>query len=451
MTYLELAEKVLLSQQKPLSYIEIWKIAEEIGLAAQKEQQGKTPWATISAILSSELKNNPNTIFTKEGEKPVLFGLKDWGERTQKEEEIAVEGEEETYEGEDESYNTDIYDPTRQDIDPIQEKWSVYDHIRKIKQGRIVLEVEFQRHLVWKDDAKSRFIESVLMGFPLPPFYLNAQPEGKYLIIDGLQRTTTLLDFLDDRFPLKGLTSLKSLNGKKFTELPMALQARIEDKGLNIYILKATTPLRVIYELFDRINTGGTPLSRQEVRHGIYQGKATILLKELAETYYFRMAIRGGVSSIRMKDREMVLRYLAFKINGYETYKEDLSPFLERTMEAINEYTDTQIAGLKEDFVRVMDFACFLFEEYNFRIPVRDNENNIKGKGAINVSVLESVCYAISECSDEFLLENRNKIMKNYFVLTQDTDYLDAVKNSTGNTAKVKRRFQIAKEILTKI
>lgn len=452
MTYLELAERVLLHKQTPLSYMEIWKTAEEMGLAAQKEAQGRTPWATISAILLGDLKNNPNSIFTKDGEKPARFGLKNWEAATNIPFEDTKEGPE-TVEGDDDTYLTDtqVFDPLKRDIDAIQDKWSVYEHVRRIKLGRLVIkDVEFQRHSVWKLEQKGRFIESILMGFPLPPFYLNAQPEGKYIIIDGLQRTTTINDYLNDKFELKGLTSLRYLNGKRFSELPTALQARIEDKGLNVYILKATTPPRVIYELFDRINTGGTKLSRQEVRNGIFIGKSTELLKELAEKDYFREAIGDAVSEERMKDREIVLRYLAFKIRGYEGYKEDLSPYLERAMEMINEYSDTQIQTLRDDFEHVMKWSFSLFGEYNFRIPVHDKEGKIKGKGVINVSVLETVCYALSLCSNDFLTTHKDAISKNYHLLTQDHDYLDAVKNSTGNAVKVKRRFELAVQFLTK-
>ncbi len=436
MTYIEIAQKVLQKKKEPLSYIDLWKYAESEGIVDSKEIQGKTPWNTISATLSTDIKNNPNSIFTKIQDNPALYGLKEWLDDTK-----------ENLEGDDDTNYVVSIDDDFQDIDPIQDKWSVYDHIRKIKQGRLIIDdIEFQRNLVWKIEAKSRFIESILMGFPLPPFYLNAQPNGSYIIIDGLQRTTTLNEYVNDNFALNGLTGLPFLNGKKFSQLTSTLQAKIEDKGLNIYILKATTPSNVIYQLFDRINTGGTTLSRQEVRNGIYIGKSTILLKELAEEAVFKNALGNSISNKRMKDREIVLRYLSFKIRGYENYSSDLSSFVEETMQVINEMNEERIEKLKIDFEYVMKWSAEIFGKHNFRIPI----DNIK-KGFVNVSVLESVGVAISQCSSDFLEKNKEKINANYFILTTNEEYLSAVKTSTGDKKKVKARFELAKQILLKV
>lgn len=448
MTYLEIAEKVLKHTQKPLSYMEIWKEAERLGLSAKKEIQGKTPWNTLSALISVDIRDNPNTPFTKVDDKPTKYGLKN-GEI----EESKIEGDDiDTYET-----DTQTFDPLKQDIDPIQDKWSVYDHIRKLKQGRLIIEnIEFQRKFVWDIAKQSRFIESILMGFPIPPFYLNAQPDGAYIIIDGLQRTTTLNRFLNNEFPLTKLQSLKKLEGLTFSKLPnalpMALQAKIEDKGLNVYILKATTPPRVIYELFDRINTGGTQLTRQEVRNGIFIGKSTRLLKEIAHDKVFVNATDDGVGQSRMKDEEMVLRYIAFKLQGYQSYKDDLSPFVELAMAMMNDMTDKELEKLKIDTKRVFEWSLKLFKKQNFRIPLYEENGKLKERrGAINVSVLESICYVLSNCSDEFLIKNQERIRENYYELTKNRLYLESVKTSTGNIKKVLNRFQLAQEILTKI
>lgn len=436
MTYIEIAQKVLQYKKEPLSYIDLWKYAESEGIVDSKVIQGKTPWNTISAMLSTDIKNNPNSIFTKVQDNPALYGLKEW-----------IDDAKENIEGDDDTDYVVSTGDDFQDIDPIQDKWSVFDHIRKIEKGRLIIEdIKFQRNLVWKIEAKSRFIESILMGFPLPPFYLNAQPNGTYIIIDGLQRTTTLNEYIKDGFALKDLTGLKFLNGKKYSQLPLNLQTKIEDKGLNIYILKATTPSNVIYQLFDRINTGGTALSRQEVRNGIYIGKSTILLKELAEESIFKIALNNSISNKRMKDREIVLRYLSFKIRGYENYSSDLSPFVEETMQIINEMPNEQINLLKLDFKNIMKWSHEIFGEHNFRIPI----DNIK-KGFVNVSVFESVGLTLSQCSEIFLEKNKEKLKSNYFILTSNEEYLSAVKTSTGDRKKVKTRFELAEQILLKV
>lgn len=160
--------------------------------------------------------------------------------------------------------------------------------------------------------TKSRFIESLILNIPIPPFYISQDLEGKMIIVDGLQRSSAIFDFLSNKYALVGLDALPDLNGKSYTQLDSDLQARIEDRELLLYILKPSVPMSIVYDIFNRINSNGTPLTRQEIRNCIYIGKSTRLLAELAESEEFRRAIDHGLSWLRMKDREAVLRFLAF-------------------------------------------------------------------------------------------------------------------------------------------
>ena len=113
---------------------------------------------------------------------------------------------------------------------------------------------------------------------------------------------------------MKALTHLNNCNFSDLAAIEGDYQTRIEDKKLTLYIIKPSVSSKVIIDIFNRINTGGTQLNQQEVRNCIFSGKSTKLLKELSEKDYFKDAIDGGISSDRMKDREAVLRYLAFKV-----------------------------------------------------------------------------------------------------------------------------------------
>jgi hypothetical protein len=338
------------------------------------------------------------------------------------------------------------YDPTEEDIDIRQEPHTVFDLMRKYDQGRLIINPDFQRNLVWKPEQKSKFIESIILNFPLPPFYVNQTRDGKYIIVDGLQRTSALHEFVNDKFKLKDLEALPKLNGYNFSELTTLTgdyQTRIEDKKLSLYVIKPSVPLQVVYDIFNRINTGGTMLNRQEVRNGIFIGQATELLKELSEAAYFRKAIDNGVSPKRLKDREVVLRYLAFKLFDYATdYHEDMSIFVENAMKTLNVMADSEIEELKADFKRVMTLTFEFFGKNNFRLPT----NHSRGK--INTAILESVCYFFSTKSDSFLEKNKQTIQNNLSKLLQDETYLDAVRFSTGDKARVKARFKRAQEIL---
>jgi len=338
------------------------------------------------------------------------------------------------------------YDPTEEDIDIRQDPHTVFELMRKYAQERLIINPDFQRNLVWKHEQKSKFIESIILNFPLPPFYVNQTREGKYIIVDGLQRTSTLHEFVNDKFELQGLEALPKLNGYNFSELttlPGYYQTKIEDKKFTLYVIRPSVSIEVVYDIFNRVNTGGTQLERQEIRNCIFIGKATELLKELSEAKYFREAIDDGVSPKRMKDREMILRYLAFRVLDYETdYHGDMNLFLENTMRKINLLTDTEIEELKASFKRVIMLTFEFFGKGNFRLPTNKN------RGKINTAILESVCYFFSVNDNSFLEKNKQTIQTNFSKLLQDRTYLEAVRFSTGNKARVKTRFKLAQEIL---
>jgi len=338
------------------------------------------------------------------------------------------------------------YDPTEEDVDIRQEPYTVFDLMRKYKQGKLDINPEFQRNLVWTVEQKSKFIESIILNFPIPPFYVNRTKKGVFIIVDGLQRTSTLFEFMDDKFELTGLETLSKFNGYKFSkliELPGNYQTRIEDKKFTLYIIKPSVPIRVVYDIYERINFGGTPLNRQEIRNCILIGKATKLLNELSAEEYFKKAIDNGVSPNRMKDREAILRYLAFKILDYKTdYNDDMSFFIEEAMKTINLIEDTEIEKLKKDFKRVMTLTFKFFGDRNFRLPTG------KTRGRINFAILESVGYFFSIQSDSFLEKNKQAIQNNFNKLLQDKSYVKAVKSSVGTQEKVKARFERVKEIL---
>jgi hypothetical protein len=199
----------------------------------------------------------------------------------------------------------------------------------------------------------------------------------------------------------------------------------------------------VIYDLFNRINTGGTQLNRQEVRNCIFTGKSTQLLKELSEQQYFKQAINGGVKDTRMKDREVVLRYIAFRWFDYKKeYNGDMSGYIESAMKKINQMEDEKIYKIKVDFEFVMKSSFSIWKEKNFRIPT------VYTRGTINTAILESICNYLSSKDENFIEKNKSIIEENYSKLIADEVYHDAVTRSTGNKAKVLDRFRIAHEIL---
>jgi hypothetical protein len=341
------------------------------------------------------------------------------------------------------------YDPTKADIDIREDAQTVFELVmRKWDQGKLILDPNFQRNFVWKPLQQSQFIESVILNFPLPAFYINKDKKGKYIVVDGRQRITTLRSFLKDEFKLAGLRALPQLNDKNFSELKKldsSYQTRIEDKKLNVYLIQPTVPMEMVYDIFNRINTGGTQLQRQEIRNCIYMGKATKLLHKLAASDYFKEAIDNGVSPLRKKDEEAVLRCLSFIVLNYEKeYKGSISEFVEKALEKINkDLSDQEISNLETEFKRVMLITLDFFGSSNFRLPTENT------RGRVNLALLEAVFHYFYNKSNEYLKKRKTEILKTYKnTLLKDELFIDSIKYSTNDIQRVKNRFTITKILL---
>ena len=224
---------------------------------------------------------------------------------------------------------------------------AVHDVIRRIGQGRFVMDPDFQRDFIWPEDKQSKLIESVLMRIPLPVFYLAEDVEGGMVIVDGLQRLSTFDRFLKDKLKLR-LADRSDLNGKTFSELHPKFQNRVEDCNLIFYIIDSKVPERARLDIFERVN-GGVPLTRQQMRNSLFMGKATRFLKKEAQTEIFRQATGGSLGTSSMRDREFVNRFCAFQILTPSEYRrDDMDKFLADSLRSMNRRSDDLPPGARE-------------------------------------------------------------------------------------------------------
>ncbi len=356
--------------------------------------------------------------------------------------------EEGTTDAEDMEHSDSIYpfSYTTGAVDISEVKYSVYEYLRRLNKGDIKMNLEFQHNLVWKKEQKSRFIESLLLQLPIPPLYLKRDNAGKLSVIDGLQRTTTLSEFTSNDFSLTGLNALSELNGKSFKELQeneslKGLAARIEDKQLLFYVLGPSVPMRVVYDIFNRINTGGTKLERQEVRNCVFIGNSTRLLKNISESDRFRNSIENGISPKRMKDREAILRCIAFALTPYEDYNGSLDEFLEMTMKKLNSMSSVKIENIKERAIATFDRTYEIFGSRNFRIP----SGNTRGR--INIALMEAVFNCFWNRSDD-KISNKDILVNQYNKMIQDREFLESFRASTISKSGVRTRFEKAHKYL---
>lgn len=354
------------------------------------------------------------------------------------------------------------FDPTNIRVD--QRMMSIFEVMRKVQRGAINLQPDFQRHVVWNDTRKSRLIESILLRIPLPAFYLDATRDDTWLVVDGLQRLSTLHTFLNIEINkgglvLRNLEFMPELEGKCFADLPFGLQQQIEDTELNLYIIRPETPPQVKFTIFSRVNTGGLVLTPQEIRHALFQGKATEFLTELARLPEFLSATTSSISSLRMDDRECVLRFLAFHMTSYEQYgrtsqkdrsgrviQQNLDGFLSDTMERLNALKDdpARLDELREAFRGAMVRAEQVFGPYAFRKMYERHGKRVP----ISKPLFEVWSVLLQPYDIEALQRSSEAIINGFLNLMRDVEFGKAISLGTGSTTSVQRRFSMVKRLL---
>lgn len=326
--------------------------------------------------------------------------------------------------------------------------------IEQLENDEIDLQPDFQRATdVWDNVKKSRLMESILLGLPLPSFYFSEDPVSQKLsIIDGLQRICAIRDFILDRekpLKLEGLQFLKNFEGMTFAQLERPEVKRIKSLKITMNTLRKGTPNDVKYIIFQRVNTAGEPLTPQEMRHALNQGPAAVFIKELAEMDSFRRATNYSVKSKRMQDRDFANRFVAFFI-GYSDYSGDLDMFLNDKMGELNKMTPVQREEIRMAFNKSMDCCYRLFGDDTFRKRYKETDR----RKPISKSVYDTLSVNIAWLDDKErnLLLNRADIFKAGMMgLFNDEKFNFAISTGTGQKYNVEKRFQSVKSLIKEI
>jgi uncharacterized protein with ParB-like and HNH nuclease domain len=285
---------------------------------------------------------------------------------------------------------------------------------------------------------------------------MDATDEDKWVVIDGLQRLTTLKMFVNDKsLKLSELEFLTHLENTTFDELPRNLQRRIIETQVTVYLIEKGTPSTVKFNIFKRINTGGLPLSLQEIRHALNIGKSTELLKKLADSSEFKKATAYRNFNQRMIDREFILRFLAFAIHPYTEYKAtEFDSFLSEVMTEINEMSDQDIKDLELRFIKSMTTAYDIFGNDAFRKRSRPDAP----RSPINKALFEAWSVNFSKLSSEqiqTLIERKDKLKEGFIKLMNDREvepkFETSISVGTGDTRKVKRRFSAIEQLIQEV
>lgn len=318
--------------------------------------------------------------------------------------------------------------------------------------GDLDLEPDFQRLLVWDDWRKSRFIESLLLRIPIPVFYVAADTADKWSVVDGVQRLSTIFNFMNDGFTLKGLEFLNDFHDCRFTDLPGNMQRRIRETELIVNVIEEPTPPEVMYNVFLRVNTGGIKLNSQEIRNAMIRGEARQFLKTLADSEEFKLATHYSINSRRMIDRELALRFVAFFPDKWVHYNTNsLDKYLHDAMTSINELTSEARQAITRTFKDTMRAASDIFHDQAFRKPPKLGGN----RRPVNKALFEAWTVQLALCDSAQIarmIDNKDEVNRKFICLIEsDRDFDDAISYSTATANRVKKRHRAIAQLIAEV
>ncbi len=317
----------------------------------------------------------------------------------------------------------------------------------------IDLNPDYQRHFVWTDTKKqSLLIESLMLNIPIPIFYFAETEQGRFHVIDGLQRLTVINRFLNNELKLHGLEHLDDCNGLTYLQIHRKYARRIESTLLTIYIIGASSPTAVKYDIFKRINIPGKPLNKQEVRNAMATPKVRILLQELASSDIFKTAIDNGIKDIRMAAQELVLRFIAFSLlDSIKIYTGKIDPLLDETIDKLNDMPETKYEGIKHKFYTAMKNATHLFSgKYAFRKVLPEDLFPEKRTKLLNRSMFVTWAITLAEYETQKVKIAQEAGSFATIVakeLSENREYWDIVSTSTSSTKNIETAFEVTKQL----
>jgi hypothetical protein len=324
--------------------------------------------------------------------------------------------------------------------------------VERLKHEEIDLNTEFQRHAeLWDNSKMSRLIESILIRFPLPAFYFDASNEDKWLVVDGLQRLSSIKKFIvDKKLALHGLEYLKDFNGKKYDDLSRTYKRRIDECPVTLFLIQPGTPDKVKYSIFRRINTGGLVLNDQEIRNAMTTQKVRDFLKDLALDEYLIKTV--GDQSRRMIDQELVLRFLAFHFQDYFQTKKNITVFLDEMVEILEKATPNELDDYKHSFCMAVERCWKIFGDFAYEKRTRGQTSRRRRKNSTLFEVWTTSLVKLTE--NEMVKLERNKVsvvQKHEDLVTDDNDYFRAITYSTQKKDHYRIRNVKVSEIIKEV
>jgi hypothetical protein len=347
--------------------------------------------------------------------------------------------------------------------------WTTATLLDQLVRGNIQLNPRFQRRDAWNIDRKSRFIESIILGFPIPQIVLasNEKERGKFIVLDGKQRLLTILQFYgksetpNNNFTLRRLEFRKDLNGFSYRDLQgdsnyTSVLDPLDNQTIRTTLIRNWRTESFLYKIFLRLNVESTPLSPQELRQALHPGDFVNFLDDRSvESNALRKIIKSKNPDFRMRDNELLMRYMGFHYFLSE-YRGTLKAFLDMTCEKLNKEWMKRSDDIKEaadQFEHAVETTINIFGEKDFsRMWVNNSETY---RSQFNRAILDAMVFYFSDPLIRAAVKNKQKLIENAFkklCSKPDNRFSASVEGNTKNIGETHARLALwgrsLKEIL---
>lgn len=316
------------------------------------------------------------------------------------------------------------------------------------EDGDLFITPEYQRVFRWSNFQQTRFIESVLLGIPIPPIFVAEDSNGKWEVVDGLQRISTVFSFfgLLEKLPEKNNSTLTQgemvpeLEGLTLDTLPLKLKTTIKRSVCRVEIVRWDSVEDIRYELFNRLNTGASPLSDQEIRNCIFRSYAVDLnkvLREVASLPEFQELISPSeTKKEQMFLEELTLRFFAFK-HLAEEFKTTVPQFLTEFMKSVS----------NGECPFELDLEKSYFIELIHLLKGKYGKSIFRPKGNFALHIFDSIAFALPKIYPE-LAGHNDEIFSRIDALTTDDEY-NSIGTSTFSNTRIRKRMDRALEVFS--
>lgn len=343
----------------------------------------------------------------------------------------------------------------RQEIKSERMDMSFGEIINMYKDKEIIISPEYQRAFRWDEKRQSDFIESILLGIPFPSIFVAANPDGKWELIDGLQRVSTVLAFFNELkdengvpYPKNGLklvegSMVKGLKDITIDTLPLEYKLQIKRTPCRVEVILKESEFKMRYELFKRLNTGGEGLSRQEIRNCIFRGvdsRYSEFVASLSSDQIFREIITVSKANEEMMYYdELVLRYLTLKNMGTRYSQMNIQDYMDDYLEKqCEEYNNDSVNSDRVLFGNIMQVLEKLKDKDIFKL----------GKRYFTTSMYDAIMLSLSEDSVDLNAINYEELGDKITELKMDSDFNRYVGSASSNPTSITNKVRIAKKIL---